>query len=139
MRYLDIYGEYGILIDGALETLSYLRERYRLGLVTNGFTDIQQVKNERTGLAGLIDMMLTSDDAGVMKPNTAIFHSAADMIGCPPGECLFVGDSYEIDVAGASESGMRTVWFNPGMKEPPPGTPLHNHEITRLQELTAMM
>jgi HAD superfamily hydrolase (TIGR01450 family) len=45
-------------------------------------------------------------DVVVGKPSTTLLHEAAESVGCPPSECLYVGDNLEADVAGAHAAGM---------------------------------
>ncbi|HEX7527416.1 MAG TPA: HAD-IA family hydrolase, partial [Gaiellaceae bacterium] len=69
---------------------------------------------ERLGLAGLLDVLVFSDEVGVSKPDPEIFLRALEQIGVEPEHAMFVGDRLETDVQGAAKLGMTTVqalWF----------------------------
>jgi putative hydrolase of the HAD superfamily len=56
------------------------------------------------------DVTMSSEDTGYLKPHTAPFYTLAEKLGCRPEEVLYVGNSYEYDVKGASAAGMKTVY-----------------------------
>ena len=64
---------------------------------------------ERTGLAPLVDGVVTSASAGARKPDPAIFAPALELAGCAPGEALHVGDTAEEDVEAARAAGIRAL------------------------------
>lgn len=94
-----------------LPTLSILKDRYRLGVVSNGNSH-----PERCGLSGVFGFVVLSQDHGVEKPDPRIFEIALEEAGCSKGELLHVGDSLEKDVSGAIELGIRCVWLNRAQK-----------------------
>ena len=53
--------------------------------------------------------MLTSARLGVEKPHPEAYAAAIAAAGCAPGEILFVGDTYEADVAGPERAGMQAL------------------------------
>jgi len=53
--------------------------------------------------------VLTSARLGVEKPHPESYDAAIAAAGCAPGEILFVGDTYEADVAGPERAGMRAL------------------------------
>lgn len=59
-----------------------------------------------TGLAPLVDGVVTSAEFGRAKPDPAIFAHALALVGVPPAAALHVGDSVEHDVAGARAAGV---------------------------------
>lgn len=77
----------------------------------------------RTGLAPLLDGVLTSAEVGAAKPDPAIFHRAlAAAGGVPAGRAVHVGDSVEADVAGALAAGVEAVLVaRDGRAATPPG------------------
>jgi FMN phosphatase YigB (HAD superfamily) len=52
---------------------------------------------------------VTSAEAGVRKPDPRIFEAALAAVGCPPARAIYVGDSFEIDIAGGRAAGIRSV------------------------------
>ena len=64
---------------------------------------------EDLGLGGLLNVVVTSAQAGASKPDPAIFEFALQEVRCPAENALFVGDSLETDIAGARSAGLRAV------------------------------
>ena len=133
--YDEIRRESGVrLYPGALELLAALRARYRLGLLTNGATEMQWEKLRILGIESLFDAIIVAGDHGIYKPSKDVFELLADRLGCPVSEILFVGDNYEADVRGAHEAGLASVWLrHPGTE--PSGTPCHDHVIDTIAQL----
>lgn len=104
---------YSAPIDGVVSTLAQLQGKVGLGIVTNGFGDIQRARLAKSGLAGCFDFLLVSEELGVNKPDPRIFAIAGEQMNhCPVGDVLMVGDNPLTDVAGAAAAGMETCWFN---------------------------
>jgi putative hydrolase of the HAD superfamily len=60
------------------------------------------------------DVVIDSALVGVEKPDPAIFRAALEALDVEPGDALFVGDLYEVDVVGAQAAGMSGVLLCPG-------------------------
>ncbi|MDO4706825.1 MAG: YjjG family noncanonical pyrimidine nucleotidase [Porphyromonadaceae bacterium] len=101
------------LCPHALETLRYLKGRYRICILSNGFASVQYDKLERSGLMPYVDAVVLSDEVGVHKPDPEIFRIALERMGCVAEESLMIGDSYVSDIVGASGSGIRSIWYSP--------------------------
>lgn len=86
------------------------------------------------GLAPLIDTVLTSAQAGVAKPDAAIFERALAVAGVAPGAALHVGDSLVEDVQGARRARIAAVWCNRRGQPVPDGV----QAIASLAELTEL-
>ena len=128
-----------VLFDDAAHTLQTLRQRFKLGLVTNGPSRTQRPKIERFHLAEHLDLLIVSEEVGVAKPDPAIFRIALDRLGVQPDETLFVGDSIEFDMRGALAAGLPFVWMNPRGEPLPPDLPAPLAEIRQLHELIALL
>lgn len=92
--------------------LARLKERYRIGIVSNFYGNLQAVLDE-AGLSPSVSVAVDSTLAGVKKPDPRIFQAALDALGAGPHEVVFVGDSLRRDMAGARGMGMRHVWLRP--------------------------
>jgi len=99
------------LYEGARELLCDLGDVYRLGLLTNGPSDMQWPKIEHLGLRSLFSVILVSGDVGVHKPDRLIFEQFLRLLGVPAKEVLFVGNSYRSDIVGAKDVGMHSAWI----------------------------
>ena len=64
---------------------------------------------ERCGLDGALDGVVSSAEAGVRKPDPAIFTPALELAGCAPAEALYVGDTPAEDLAAARAAGIPAV------------------------------
>jgi putative hydrolase of the HAD superfamily len=80
----------------------------RLVVVSNWDVSLVEVL-ARTGLAPLLDGVVTSAQVGARKPSPAIFERALELAGSPPSAALHLGDSFEEDVIGARAAGIRAV------------------------------
>lgn len=93
-EYLDRLAEQTVMIDGAVEQLSRLRAHYNIGVLSNGFKEVQHRKLENTGLAPLVDLVVLSDDVGFNKPDLRIFAYAMKRAGeMDPQAHLMIGDN----------------------------------------------
>jgi len=106
-------------IPGLIHTLSTIRSmNLPIGIVTNGGAEFQARTIDALGIRELVDAVLISQAEGLRKPDRAIFERAAQRLGVPPRQCLFVGDSPAADILGAHAAGMKTAWFRCGMTWP---------------------
>lgn len=63
-----------LLIAGAMDLVKYLRPRYTLHILSNGFTEVQYKKIENSGLRPFFDKIILSEDAGINKPHADFFY-----------------------------------------------------------------
>jgi len=126
-----------VRIPDALEVLTALKLRYRLGIISNtvGSGDAELVEVlEKAGLRPLIDALVTSRDFGKAKPDPAIYAEGARRLRVSLDQTLMVGDRLDTDVAGALNAGIPAVWLrHPGALAIPGIAP--THVIERLAEL----
>jgi len=71
---------------------------------------------EEFGLLRHLDHAEISEEAGVRKPGSEIFHRALRRAGIDPTDAVHVGDSYEADVEGAVKAGLDAIWIDAGSK-----------------------
>ncbi|MGN5902254.1 pyrimidine 5'-nucleotidase [Klebsiella pneumoniae] len=90
-------------LPGAVSLLNALQGKVRMGIITNGFTSLQQTRLERTGLRDHFDLLIISEQVGVAKPDARIFDYALAQAGNPPrSRVLMVGDLYRRRFSGLS-------------------------------------
>jgi HAD superfamily hydrolase (TIGR01549 family) len=106
--YLDARGP----VAGARDLLAALEPHVRIGIVSNNILDEQQQKLRHCGFDAYVAALVVSEEAGVSKPDPAIFAMALDRLGAAPHEAVMVGDSWAADVEGARAAGIRAIWFN---------------------------
>lgn len=112
--YLSHYARHWTLLSGAEETFHAVADRLPVGLITNGFAEIQHAKLDRfPQLRARSQAVLISEEVGYMKPHPRLFAEAAARAGVPPETILYVGDSFTSDVRGACAAGWQMAWFRP--------------------------
>ncbi len=121
------------LFPDAHETLQYLKSKYVLHLISNGFRESTELKISGTNIGSYFENVIISEVVGVNKPDRAIFEHALNLAGATIPESLMIGDSLEADVYGALNFGMDAIYFNPNGLEKPEDVPV---QINYLKELT---
>jgi putative hydrolase of the HAD superfamily len=122
-RYVELLPEQNNLFQNTVTVLNYLRKRYSLHIITNGFEEIQEKKLENAAIRSFFQHVVNSEMVGVKKPNPKIFEFALEKAGVSPCKSVMVGDSLEADILGAKNVGMKTIHFN-STKDPD-----HEHGI----------
>jgi FMN hydrolase / 5-amino-6-(5-phospho-D-ribitylamino)uracil phosphatase len=106
----EVFLEHRMNVDlfaDALPSLVFLAQRFPLVAVSNGNADVRRV-----GIGAHFHASVSAHEFGVAKPDRRIFHAAAAAAGVASHEVLHVGDDAALDVMGALEAGMQTVWVN---------------------------
>ena len=105
------------LIDGAIELLEYLRPKYNMYILSNGFKELQSHKMRTAGIDKYFDALILSEDIGVNKPNRELYEYALEKTGSKLEESIMIGDMFETDIVGAANIGMKQIYFNAKKKE----------------------
>jgi putative hydrolase of the HAD superfamily len=106
------------VIDGMAPALAAVSARYPVGLLTNGPSDIQRLKLDQAGLSDAFGGVVISGELGVGKPSPEVFFAALGPLGARPEDSVMVGDSWERDIVGSLDAGMRAVWIADGRTAP---------------------
>ncbi|MBN1416707.1 MAG: YjjG family noncanonical pyrimidine nucleotidase [Bacteroidales bacterium] len=101
------------LFPGVHETLAYLKEKYKLYIITNGFVEIQTNKLESAELSWYFDRIFMAEATGYRKPDKRFFQYALSSVNAKKDESIMVGDDPEADILGARDTGIDQVFFNP--------------------------
>ena len=101
------------LVPSTMELLDYLKPKYHLHLITNGFQEVQHTKLSGSGMGPYFETLTVSEEVGVKKPNPEIFLYALKKAGATPEESLMIGDEMDVDIDGARAAGMDQIFFNP--------------------------
>lgn len=133
--YIRISPTKTILRNGATEILGWLRAKYTLGLITNGFDEIQFVKIRNAGLEKFFSVIVTSEEAGFKKPDPGIFHYTMQKSGALPQSSLYVGDEPETDVVGARAANVDQVLVTFGKDYEESGATYTVRELLDLKEI----
>lgn len=139
-RFLHLSSHKEGLVEGAIELLQYLKSRYQLVVVSNGFAEVQQRKMSVSGIVPYIDATVLSEDVGVSKPYKAIFDAALRLGDSRPEEAIMIGDSWDADIIGAQNAALRSVWFNPlGLTQPETTLCYPVYQVNRLLEIPPLL
>jgi putative hydrolase of the HAD superfamily len=138
------------LFPETLGVLDILRERYPLGLITNGPADVQRQEIETVGVGKYFDHVYIEGEMGRGKPLPEVFEMIANEVGKKPDEILFVGNSYAHDILPAIEAGWHTAWIrrdtdvapsnaNEQPEDKPSGAPDPDATIYDLREVLTLL
>lgn len=112
--YLKYLGETGLLIDGAFEAVAHLKNKgYKIGVLSNGFTGVQNAKMKSSGLDALVDCLVLSDEININKPDRRLFDYALQKANTTAAVSLMIGDNPDTDIAGAINAGWKALLFCP--------------------------
>ena len=107
------------LVDGAIETLEYLKSKgYTLSIISNGFIEVQYTKLRRSGLLPYFSNVFLSEEVGYQKPDIRFFQAVLDRLNATPAECLVIGDNLQTDIQGALNANMRAIFYNTHSAQP---------------------
>ncbi|PLX02792.1 MAG: noncanonical pyrimidine nucleotidase, YjjG family [Marinilabiliales bacterium] len=123
------------LFPNSIEILEYLFDKYPLHIITNGFSEVQAVKLKSSGMDKYFQEVITSEDAGVKKPDLRIFKYALERAKATSGESLMIGDDYEVDIVGAQNVGLDQVYFNPLKQQNNNGCTFEIENLIELKEI----
>lgn len=112
-EYLRLLPRKSHLLDSARDVLDYLKGRYTMHIITNGFAEIQATKMESSEIAHYFTHVITSENANAKKPDPLVFQYAMEISGTNANESLMIGDNYEADILGAKSVRLDTVFYNP--------------------------
>lgn len=103
----------GDVDDSVIDTLEYLSGKYELVVLTNWFTEAQSNRLRSAGIGKYFSKVYGGDL--ILKPEKQAFINAAGNTKLE--ECIMIGDSYNLDVMGAYNAGIRPIFMNPKHKE----------------------
>ena len=125
--YIAFLPENNILFEGTEEVLEYLKNKYELHVITNGFTEVQNKKLTNSGIKKYFNSVTNSEMAGVKKPHPKIYEYALSLANVNKNNAVMIGDCIDADVNGALDFGIQAILFNPEKKEVPLAIKSVNH------------
>jgi len=114
------------LVDGTMDLLNYLKPKYKMHILSNGFREVQYKKIENSGLKPYFDKIILSDEIGINKPHTQFFIHAIQQTNAINSETIMIGDSWDADIVGAYNSNIDQLWLNPEGHQPNEFTPTYS-------------
>jgi putative hydrolase of the HAD superfamily len=106
------------------EVLAQLGERGLARIVVSNWDVSLRAVLDDVGLTPLLDGIVISAEVGAAKPDPAIFALALARAGVAAHEALHVGDTADVDVAGARAAGIRAVHLDRAGGDPGAATSL---------------
>lgn len=92
--------------DGVIETLDLLKEKYSLGVITNGNADLEMI-----GIAHYFDYIFSPVELNAHKPDPKMFEAVLKETGLKAEEICHIGDHPVNDVKASYDFGCKPVWF----------------------------
>jgi HAD superfamily hydrolase (TIGR01509 family) len=135
-RMLAAYRDHLPLIDGAVDAVRRLAERYLLGLASSSNRPLIDAALETAGLTACFNATVSSEEVARGKPAPDVYLEAARRLGVEPNACAAVEDSHG-GIQSAKAAGMRVIVF-PNQSYPPDAASLAQADVSigSLDELT---
>ena len=105
---------YEELYPDTMECLRILKKKYKLGIIANQIPGAEK-RLEGMGIRRYFDVIVSSAEEGVAKPDPRIFNIALTRAGCTPEQAVMIGDRIDNDIVPAKQMGMKTVWIKQGV------------------------
>ncbi|MGT2755554.1 HAD family hydrolase [Streptococcus ovuberis] len=120
--------------------LKQLRERYCLGVIANQGKGLED-RLEMFGIRASIDLIISSSDVGLKKPDPAIFQCALTLAGIPAQQAVYIGDRVDNDMIPAKCVGMKTIRVRQGLGKyaPEQSSLKSDHQIDRITDLLTLL
>lgn len=92
----------------------FMNKNIKMGIVTNGYSDFQNTKIDKLNLRKYMKTIIISEEVSIRKPHPEIFYLALSKINSSSETTLFVGDNPLLDIKGAIDAGLHSVWLSNG-------------------------
>lgn len=131
-----IFGKLSVPMPELHQVLSDLKRKYRLGMITNGYSTVQREKVKTVGIEDYFEEIIVSGDYEFEKPDQRIFLLACERLGLKVEEVFYVGDYYPNDIAGALGAGITPIWIT---KNPESQPEYRGLQISELKEIRSIL
>ncbi|WP_091891466.1 YjjG family noncanonical pyrimidine nucleotidase [Polaribacter sp. KT25b] len=112
IEYIEFLPDFNHLFEHTFEILDYLKGKYQLHIITNGFEEVQTKKMQSSNILQYFNAVITSESVGVKKPNPKVFEYALESTKALKENSIMIGDNIEADIEGAINVGMHAIHFN---------------------------
>lgn len=138
-EFLQAMADICALLPGAEALIAALKGKVKMGIITNGFTELQTIRLQRIGLEDVFYPLVISEQVGLAKPDIGIFEYAFKQMDHPPKEhILMVGDNPHSDILGGINAGIDTCWLNIHGDDKPDGIEPH-YQVNSLGQLQQLL
>lgn len=104
---------FGYLVSGVEDTLTYLNDKYQLHIISDGFLEIQKKKMQSSNIMRFFKTITCSDEVKATKPQARIYETALARAQTCKKNSVMIGDHLNFDVRGAMDFGLSAVYYNP--------------------------
>ena len=101
------------LIEENLALIKALRPPYKISILSNADKTLEERIEHALKLTHLFDDIISSAVVNLAKPDERIYRLAAERLGLPPEECVFI-DDLDRNVEAARAVGMSAIHFRVG-------------------------
>jgi FMN phosphatase YigB (HAD superfamily) len=108
-----------------------------IGVLPDADTDFLLPTIERHALT--LDAVISSEQHRCDKPHRSFFLAGCALLGVEPADAVYVGDNPRVDVVGARNAGLHTVWLNRLGRRWPDDLEPADAVITSLGELPGIL
>lgn len=133
--------ELEVLYDDAREVLQQLSSKYKLGIIANQPLGLQE-RLQEAGISQYLDLIISSWDYQVLKPDVKLFEIALEQAACTPSQAIMIGDRLDNDIYPAKKLGMKTIWMRKGFggtQKPISEEYIPDKEVNNLAELLELL
>jgi putative hydrolase of the HAD superfamily len=98
-------------LRGVVPLLDRLKNSNKLGLLSDGYLEVQKKKLDALGIEKYFDSVLFTDELGrdYWKPNVVPFEKILNRLNVNPNESVYIADNPEKDFKGPNQLGMDTI------------------------------
>ncbi len=136
----DCFNYIAVPFDFTLPTLKELKKQgYKLGLITNGISGLQQNKLKMLGIDSIFDRILVSGEYNCPKPQLRGFELMAEWLNLTPSEMMYVGDNPVNDVDASRRAGYTPVYVNTVGQWPRPDIEQCEYQVETIAEIPSLV
>ncbi len=110
--YMTYITDNNFLFENTITILDYLKNNYKLHILSNGFEEVQYKKLKKSNILHYFETVTNGESIGVKKPHPEIFNYALKSANTTANRSMMIGDGYEADILGAINVGMDVIFFN---------------------------
>ncbi|WP_078577048.1 HAD family hydrolase [Salipaludibacillus agaradhaerens] len=135
--YDSIIDDYSVPFPGLQDLLQTIsNQQVKLAIMTNGNVKTQSNKIKKLGILHAFERknIFISEEIGFTKPDKQFFKWVETELNVFSSRCIFVGDSWELDVVGAVDAGWEAIFFNNRGEQRTTGHPVLK-EVTTFKDL----
>ena len=107
-----VFAKLSVPFAEMFEVLDTLKGKYKLGMITNGYSSVQREKIKSVGIEHYFEDIIVSGELEFAKPDPRIFQLSCEHLEVKPEEAVFIGDYYPNDIAGAISANIMPIWIN---------------------------